>query len=365
MLKKERVKYYDTLRALAIISVVMLHIFQLWPDAQIMHFRIICYSEITRFGVPIFLMLSGALLLNREIDLGDFFKRRFTRLIYPFIFYMIPYAILLYVLVNYCTGFGILKGYLNNLPFIYNWYFWMILGAYLGIPIINKFVQHATKKEMEYFILIFLLSSIFYQLCLGFGIKHFIDLTFILSPIAFMVFGYYLANTDFSKDLNLSVNTIIHIALILFIITTIIKILGYGSILPIGFTKNNVVARTEILTSYLDYGIFQIIQAGSVFVLIRYVYQAKNGIASYCRRFLEFDIVNKINLSLSRASYGVYLLHTTLLRLVKVMVDGVAFTGSQICLLIILLSFGLITVTWAIVLLLNRIPVINKYTGYH
>lgn len=362
---KERVKYYDTLRALAIISVIMLHIFQLWPDPEIMHFRIICFSEISRFGVPVFLMLSGALLLNREIELGDFFKRRFTRLIYPFIFYLIPYAILLYILVNYCTGFSILRGYLGNIPLIYNWYFWMILGAYLALPIINKFVQHASKKEMEYFILIFLLSSIFYQLSRGFGIKHFIDLTFILSPVGYMVFGYYLANTDFVKDFNLNVNTIIYIALFLFAITTIIKILGYGSVLPIEFTKNNVVARTEILASYMDYGIFQIMQAGSVFVLFRYIYQAKEGIPSYVRRFLELDIVNKANVSLSRASYGVYLLHTTLLRLVKVMVSGLELTGTQICLMIIFLTISLTTVTWAIVLLLNKIPLINKVTGYH
>ena len=362
---KERVKYYDTLRALAIIAVVMLHIFKLWPQAEIMHFKVVYFIEITRFGVPTFLLLSGALLLNRKIDLEDFFKRRFTRLIYPFIFYLIPYAILLYVLINYCTGFSILSKYWADLPFIYNWYFWMILGAYLALPIINKFVQHANKKEMEYFILIFLLSSIFYQLSRGFGIKHFIDLTFILSPVGYMVFGYYLANTDFVKDFNLNVNTIIYIALFLFAITTIIKILGYGSVLPIEFTKNNVVARTEILASYMDYGIFQIIQAGSVFVLFRYIYQAKEGISSYVRRFLELDIVNKANVSLSRASYGVYLLHTTLLRPFKVIVSGTKFSGSMTCLVIIFTTFCLVVVSWAIVLLLNRIPFINKFTGYH
>ena len=135
--------------------------------------------------------------------------------------------------------------------------------------------------------------------------------------------------------------------------------------MPIEFTKNNVVARTEILASNMDYGIFQIIQAGSVFVLFRYIYQAKDGIASIFRRFLELDIVDKANVSLSRASYGVYLLHTTLLRLVKVMVSGLELTGTKICLMIIFLSFGLTAVTWAIVLLLNRIQLINKFTGYH
>ena len=75
LISQERIKYFDTLRALAIISIIGVHVFQTFPNAEVMHFRIYSLIEVVRFGVPIFLMLSGALLLNREINLDTFFKK--------------------------------------------------------------------------------------------------------------------------------------------------------------------------------------------------------------------------------------------------------------------------------------------------
>lgn len=51
-----------------------------------MNFKVYGFIEFARIGVPVFLMLSGALLLNREIDITDFLKKRLARLTYPFIF---------------------------------------------------------------------------------------------------------------------------------------------------------------------------------------------------------------------------------------------------------------------------------------
>lgn len=125
----QRIKYYDTLRFLAIFGVIILHVFQSFPsDTLLLNFKIISLSEIFKFAVPVFLMISGALLLGRDIELTDFFKRRFTRLTYPFILYLIIYAVILFLLASYVTGFGDLNKWLLKLPFNYNWYFWTILS---------------------------------------------------------------------------------------------------------------------------------------------------------------------------------------------------------------------------------------------
>ena len=72
----KRKKYIDTLKLLAIFGVISLHIFQIWNQRLIFNIDIIygC-SEISRFWVPLFLMISGALLLNREIELVSFIKK--------------------------------------------------------------------------------------------------------------------------------------------------------------------------------------------------------------------------------------------------------------------------------------------------
>lgn len=74
--KKERIKYYDLLKFLAIIGIIGIHTFQLWPNAEIMNIQIKYLNEFFRYGVPIFLMVSGALLLNRNIEIENYLKKK-------------------------------------------------------------------------------------------------------------------------------------------------------------------------------------------------------------------------------------------------------------------------------------------------
>ena len=79
--KKERIFYYDFLRAFAIIAVIICHVdFFFGPlTTQTQVIAQMAFHDIGRIGVPIFLMISGALLLNREYNLSNYLKRRFTR----------------------------------------------------------------------------------------------------------------------------------------------------------------------------------------------------------------------------------------------------------------------------------------------
>ena len=72
----KRKKYIDTLKLLAIFGVISLHIFQIWNQRLIFNIDIIygC-SEISRFGVPLFLMISGALFLNKQISLKTLYSK--------------------------------------------------------------------------------------------------------------------------------------------------------------------------------------------------------------------------------------------------------------------------------------------------
>ena len=76
MAVKTRIKYFDTLKFLAISGVIFLHCFILKKNIEIFHFNIVNLNQLGRFGVPLFLLISGALLLNREIELKSFFKKQ-------------------------------------------------------------------------------------------------------------------------------------------------------------------------------------------------------------------------------------------------------------------------------------------------
>lgn len=89
-------------------------------------------SEIVRPGASLFLMITGALLLNRDIELGSFLKKKWVRLCYPFIFYYI-----IRVLVS--PGFPSI--------FTYSWYFWMVFCLFLAFQSsTNSFCIHQPES---------------------------------------------------------------------------------------------------------------------------------------------------------------------------------------------------------------------------
>lgn len=94
----KRVDYYDTLRVTAMVGVVSIHLASpvvnmafsskglssSWIQGDVM-------MAMTRFAVPVFFMLTGATMMHRRYDWGDFFSKRFSRVFVPFIFATLGY----------------------------------------------------------------------------------------------------------------------------------------------------------------------------------------------------------------------------------------------------------------------------------
>lgn len=100
---KEYVKSIDSLRILAILAVVMVHTTTRTLEAakfNLSGFPVsIFLNQIGRFAVPLFIMISGFVLeLNSgdKIDYIYYFKRRFSRIALPFIFWSLVYYLLIY-----------------------------------------------------------------------------------------------------------------------------------------------------------------------------------------------------------------------------------------------------------------------------
>ena len=347
---KVRLQYIDLLKVLSIFAIISIHIFMVWSDAEIKNVGIYAFSSIVRFGVPVFVMITGALMLNREIELGSFLKKKVKRLCVPFVFYYILTAVFIVVLLNSTHE------QVQNV-FAFRWYFWMILGVYLSIPVINKFVQHSNTREIEYFIVIFVLASVFYQVMYYLKIDQYLYLTLFLSPLGYLVLGYYLSRQEF----NLSSGKIVTISLLLFIVSTSIKFGGFLHVIPM--TDNFIATQSKMLSSWLDVGIFEIIQSSAVFLICKHIYQSRHGIYSIFKRILENNYVSKFILSVSRASYGMYLINlipTVLVYYYK----PANLTGTQVFATIILLSALIFFISWIAVVVLGKIPIIKNVSGY-
>lgn len=294
-------------------------------------------------------MISGALLLNREIELVSFIKKKWIRLTYPFIFYLaIHFIIHLIFDIDLFNIFG------------YNWYFWMILCVFLVIPIINKFILNSSMHELEYFVLMIFISSIIYQVLNFIPVENFIDLSFFMGPLSYIILGYYFS----IKEFKISANKLISICLLLFTVSTIMKMSGAMNFIPIELTKNVAVTRTDVFTSYVDVGVFQIIQVSSLFLLIKNLYSSDSGFYFKFKKFLEIDTINKFIISVSKASYGMYLINRTLMLYCDFYVKPLTLTGKQILASFIILTFSIFFISWIVVVILSKIPFLSKFSGY-
>lgn len=177
--KKERIIYLDILRVLAIFMVLLMHAGDpyLWdPATKTFGAECSFYCALLRPCVPLFIIMSSILLLPLKSDPASFFKRRFTRVLVPFLLWSIIYVflptpgkIVFGGPENAFTDSG-MNVYAYNLmmiPFsftgtnVHFWFIYTIIGLYLFMPIISPWIQQASKKTLLSFLMIWSVTLFF------------------------------------------------------------------------------------------------------------------------------------------------------------------------------------------------------------
>lgn len=162
-MSKERNYNIDLAKTLAMVLVVMQHAWSML-DLDSPELGLVCsaYRSITTVGVPLFVFLSGALLLPRKIgSLKDFYKKRLVRLLVPFVL-LGAIAYLLSLLSGAYTWWDgtwqtaivqFVPKLLENNINIFHWYVHMLLILYILTPLLQRFVQSISTREYEFILL--------------------------------------------------------------------------------------------------------------------------------------------------------------------------------------------------------------------
>jgi surface polysaccharide O-acyltransferase-like enzyme len=157
------------------------------------------YDSFARPCVPLFVMLSGALLLQpSKVDepLKTFFKKRFSRIALPFLFWMGAYfAWDIFVEKQALTSQFVVEGLLGG-PYIHFWFFYMLIGLYLVTPLVRVFVAHASRHLMRYLFVLWLAGVSVVPL-LNLLVAHNLsgNVFLVTGYIGYFVLGFYLLNT--------------------------------------------------------------------------------------------------------------------------------------------------------------------------
>ncbi len=146
----KRFEYIDLLRCIACILVVVMH--SPMPGIGTTGMVLSSVSLFTAPGVPLFFMLSGALLLPTSLSMGDFMKRRLGRVFWPTLLWTFFY-IGLSIFTGRLEGKAILKS-VFSIPFSPQghgvlWFMYAIMGLYFITPIISPWLQRASRREVE------------------------------------------------------------------------------------------------------------------------------------------------------------------------------------------------------------------------
>lgn len=155
--KNTRHTWLDLVRILAIFLMVLLHVsagyVPLWFEQVGLGWPISNFlGSISRVCVPLLIMVSGALILPKleKVAVGDFYQKRLSRLIKPWLFWSVIFG-----LVNLLTGNEVdsLKRLIVGTVWTGFWLLPVLLGIYLFAPLFVK----AKNAFGRWFVLIYLL----------------------------------------------------------------------------------------------------------------------------------------------------------------------------------------------------------------
>ena len=292
-MKEERIWAIDILRIASAFAVVLLHVSAEYFDESFYSsewaFRNF-FGLMTRWCVPVFIMISGALFLQRgDISIGKLYKKYIWRILLVYLVWSAVYASLRLGPKTNLFGF---IGVVISGP-LHLWFLKMLIGLYMCLPLFWMIVKD--KKVEKYFIILSFFVSVvvplfmfvmekasgnFFQILTDLGEK--VNFSMAMGFSYFFVLGHYLIVYPIKSHYRKMVYVLGIISAILLLLFTYIHALqGHR---PDGYYY-----------SYQTPFVFFITIAFFVFVL------------SLCKSIRQS--LCRITLYLSKMSLGVYVVH--------------------------------------------------------
>jgi len=342
--KPQNIDWINNLRLVALFAVIMLHsnsVLLLQYGKILMTDWVVadCFNAIVRFAVPVFVMITGALLLHREYEIGDFLKKRTVRVIVPFVFWSLVY--IAYSVYN--EDFALQSTVLSNVKMVLRllasgssyhlWYVYMLIGLYFFIPVIGKFVRNASEKEILYFLVVwFAVIFISQPYMARYGSS--VDMHYFAGFAGYLVLGHYLAFKDFKIKHQRLWMVLLFIASLLFI--------SVGSWLIVNSKKWPGAMFFEPLSPLV------VLLAASVFMIFKLSSPKLSPIVVRIR-----DFAGSFN-------YGIYLAHALILYLLEDPL-GISYKLCTPVVSIPLTALICFIITLGLVWVINKVPFVGKW----
>ena len=341
-LSKNRIWYWDILRILAMVFLVIRHsataTFEFVEMLSTNWWVSNMYGSLSAWMIPVFMMISGASFLSpeRNVPIKKTYQKNIARMLYAFGFWTLFYA-----LYNTFSGQDLHDDFITMIfqGHFHLWFIPMIIGMYMITPLLRPVAQN--KKALLAITIVTGFTGViiptlqdlglFFDTSLLPGTNHF---GFFSAYVCFYFMGILFHETTLSKEARVVIYT-------LGIISTVVIFYGtYLLTVKDGYHNEDMQADNNLFTA---------VQGIAIFVGFKELFKNKKMKES----------TKKLVLDISGLTFGVYMAHVVLLALL----DKYGFspvTYPAIYMIPMLILFVLPT-SFFISLAIKKIPFIGKY----
>ena len=346
---EEPLIYVKVVRSFALLVIVTLHV----AFPLIYLYQSIPYGEwwiannfyiLGKIGSPLFTMVSGLLLLNptKEQPIGVFFKKRFFKVLLPFLAWSTIYLVWrMLARDEHFRPWAILVLYVEGPVYYHLWFIQMILGLYLATPILRIYIRHANRENLTYFLSIWLVSVAILPLTKRFlGFEVGIDVVVTTGYVGFFVLGHYL------RDVTLTRRQIIPVLLTVVAALLFTQYITYAlTIRTEGGYDNFFVANDSLNLIVVAVGLFLFFKT-----------------VDYGALFQSVPLLEKIVLWISSCSLGIYFVHVLIIEELASGHWGFTLSVASFHPLLSIPSLALLTMVLSVLttLVLKQIPLVRQ-----
>ncbi|MDO5115441.1 MAG: acyltransferase family protein [Synergistaceae bacterium] len=342
--RKENFIELEFVRVAACLMVIVLHVAAAnfytfgphWAVSNTIH-------SFVRSCVPLFFMISGALLLKKGAadDLSFFIRKRFVRILPSLIFWS-SLSCLAYVCLKSEPPVYFFLRFFGTSGFYHLWYLYALVGLYLLIPIVGKWYVNSSGREIAFFL------AVWFAACS-------------CSTASSLVSELSGRNADMLKLYNIS---------------EFASYIGFFVLGTFLFEERNryLIEKVKPLAAFLVFVICGLMIAGMTAVYSEYMSQPNQLFYKYrcplviiaAVSFFIFSMrlkynntrINTLIAKISKYSFGIYCVHAFVLY--KIPVSELCSMTGITWLTILLVSIFVFLVSLMISVILKKLPLLSK-----
>ncbi len=333
---------FDIIRIIAIFMVVAIHS-HVAPLAvnkgSAMWYVVMSLQVICLVAVPLFFMVSGALLLSdeKETDISTLYKKRLPKQAIPFIVWSVFYVIARIVMGKISFSISAFTSLLYEPAYYQFWFMYTLLAIYLLLPILQTLIKNCDKKKTEYILILWAIFSVLLpvisRFVKGFDISDHVDLILCEGYIGYFIFGYYLNK----YKTNIKNATAVLIWLIGALSTVVCAVIEYRVTHKLNLTYEGFVYQAYMVPG-------TVVSATGAFLFLSN------------KKYNFSEKVNGIITKVAVLSVGVYYIHM----LVLTVIEKIGFTGENNILILGVKIIATYLVSLIGAFIISKIPVVRK-----